>query len=173
MDTGFTISQFVSRFLNNDLCLEEIKRLKYPGGIFCLVCNAKTKHYKLSNRTAYACKFCRNQVYPLSGTIFEKTTTPLVQWFYAMFLMTQMKGDISVKDLQEELGVTYKTAWRIASQTRMLMEQNNGDLLSGVIELNDRRWQDKAKVTERRWVFFNKLEIKFVEKKEPRAIKEP
>lgn len=92
-------------------------------------------------------------MFPLAGTIFEKTTTPLRIWFYALFLMTQTRGEITIKELQKELGVTYKTAWRIYKQIYFLMEQNNGDLL--------------AKVEEKvhKWIFFNKIEISVVEKK--------
>ncbi len=154
MDNLFLFDQFLKRFPNDDFCLEEIKRLKYPNGVFCTDCNKKTIHYRVKNRTSYVCKDCRTQISPLTGTIFEKTTTPLRIWFYAIFLMTQTQAEISIKQLQNELGVTYKTAWRIYKNIKQLMEQNNGDLLTKVEE----------KV--RRWTFFDKIEISLVEKKE-------
>lgn len=155
MSSDFTFSAFVSRFPDDDACLEEIKKLRYQNGVVCNRCKKKTKLYKIQGRTAYACKFCRDQSYPLAGTIFEKTTTPLRIWFYAFFLMTHTRAGISIKQLQRELGVTYKTAWKIFSQTRMLMAQNGGDLLAGTVENNVLKW-----------TFFNKFEIKVVEKKE-------
>jgi transposase len=153
MENLFSLKNFNNRFPDDDSCLEEIKRLKHPKGIHCVTCNKITKHYKVRKRTAYACKFCRNQIYPLAGTIFEKTATPLRVWFYALLLMTQSEAGISSKQLERELGVTYKTAWRISKRIRMLMKQ--GDLLS----------QTNNKV--KKWIFFNKLEIKVVEKHEP------
>jgi hypothetical protein len=66
--------------------------------------------------------------------------------------MTHTRANISVKLLQRELGVTYKTAWRMYDKILLLMEQNNGDLLSD------------AQV--RKWVFFNKIELKVVQKKQ-------
>jgi len=90
----------------------------------------------------------------LAGTIFEKTATPLRLWFYTLFLMTCTRAEISIKQLQRELGVTYKTAWRMYQRIHMLMEQNNGDLLVPV--------EDKV----RKWLFFNKIEISVVEKQE-------
>lgn len=89
-------------------------------------------------------------MYPLSGTIFEKSTTPLRLWFYALFLMTQTEGKISAKQLQRQLGVTYKTAWRI----RTLLAKNNEDILAGMNE------QEKV----HKWFFFNKFEFKVAEK---------
>jgi hypothetical protein len=148
----FTISKLASRFPNDESCLEEIKRLRYPKGIECYKCKKITKHYKISNRTAYSCKYCRNQVYPLSGTIFEKSTTSLRLWFFAMYLMTYTWGKIPVIKLQKELGVTYKTAWKISRDIRILMSQNNADLLS-----------ESRNVFS--WNILNTIEFKVVQKK--------
>lgn len=48
------------------------------------------------------------------GSIFEKSRTPLQLWFYAIFLFTTSKHGVSGKELERQLGVTYKTAWRMA-----------------------------------------------------------
>jgi transposase len=152
MESDFTVGQFLRRFPSDSICLEEIKRLRFPGGIHCKHCKKNTKHYRLSGRPAYLCEFCRGQVHPLVGTIFEKTSTSLRLWFYALFLMTQSKAGVSIKSLQRELGVTYKTAWKMYKQILKLMEQNNGDLL--------------AEVQSTKWVFFNRIELKIVRKKQ-------
>ncbi|HSA83682.1 MAG TPA: hypothetical protein VLF20_02235, partial [Patescibacteria group bacterium] len=122
---------------------------------FCPRCKKITKHYKLQNRLSYACQFCRSQLAPLAGTIFEKTTTPLRLWFFTMYLMTYTRATMSIRDLQNELGVTYKTAWRMFTLLKQMMGQNNGDLLHAPVENNLLRW-----------TFFNRLELKVVEKKE-------
>lgn len=103
---------------------------------------------------AYSCKLCRNHIYPLVGTIFERTTTPLRVWFFALFIMTCTRADISITQLQRELGVTYKTAWRMYTNIKTLMEQNGGDLLKNPNEVNKLL----------KWTFFNKIELKVVEK---------
>jgi transposase len=155
MDSQFPLIQFLKKFQDNDSCLEEIKKQRFPSGIYCFVCNTITKHYKLRGRVAYSCMSCRNQVYPLAGTIFEKSSTPLRTWFFALFLMTQSRDELSTKQLQRELSVTYKTAWRIHKSVRTLMEQNDGDLLK------------EQAYKERKWIFFNKFELKVVHKQEP------
>jgi transposase-like protein len=147
----FALGQFALRFPNDEVCLEEIRKYRFPEGIRCAKCKRTTRHYRISKRPVYACKFCRRQTSPLVGTIFEKTTTPLRIWFYALFLMTHTRANISTKTLQRELGVTYKTAWRIYNNTLKLMKQNDGDLLSN------------AQV--RKWTFFNVIELKVVQKK--------
>lgn len=164
MNESFSFSQFKNYFHDDDACLEEIKKMRFPKGIYCTRCKKITAHYKLTGRLAYSCKYCRKQVYPLKGTIFEKTTTPLTIWFYAIFLMTHTKADISVKRLQSELDVTYKTSWRIATSIRKLMAQNKGDLLAGDIEYVNDDNERKGKKIEHKWVFFNKIELKVVQK---------
>jgi transposase len=151
MKPDFSLKQFTLKFPNDDICLEEIRRSHFPEGIYCKKCKKITRHYRIKNRPVYTCKFCREQTSPLAGTIFEKTTTPLRLWFYALFLMTQMRANISIVTMQKEIGVTYKTAWRMYNSILKLMKQNNADLLS------DRE--------VRKWVFFNKIELRVVQKK--------
>lgn len=160
MDEHFSFHSFIKRFPNDDACLEEVKKLQYPKGVFCKACKRSTKHYKIKNRTSYACKLCRKQIYPLAGTIFEKSSTPLRTWFYAFFLMIQTRGELSAKQLQRELGVTYKTAWRMKTSLYKLMEMNNGDLLHE----DDLKNQKKSGLS--RWTFFYKIEYTDVQKDE-------
>lgn len=154
MSEIFTLSQFNSYYPDDDACLEKIRKLRYPKGIYCISCKKVTQHYKVKNRTAYTCKLCRKQVYPLANTIFDKTTTPLRMWFYAMYLMLQTRSDVSAKQLERELGVTYKTAWRMYTMIRKLMEQNDGDLLANTPENQN---------VISKWVFFKRLTFSVVE----------
>lgn len=133
----FTISDFLKRYSSSDKCLEEIKNLRYPNGIECRKCKKVTKHYKIKGRMQYACSNCGTHIAPLSGTIFEKTTTPLTSWFYAMFLLINTRAGISAKQLQRELGVTYKTAWRIAKQIRTLMSDVDIKFDDGIVEVDE------------------------------------
>ena len=148
----FTISDFNKRFPSEESCLDEIRRLRFPKGISCTRCKKITRHYKVQGRTAYTCKYCRHHVYPLAGTIFKKSTTSLRLWLYALFLITQTEGKISAKDLQRQLGATYKTAWRIKS----LLVKNNEDILASINE------QEKI----HKWLFFNKFEFKVSERQQ-------
>ena len=159
MDRLFSFNSFLSLFPDDDFCLEEIKKQRFPNGIYCVFCQKTKRHYKVTKRTAYSCESCRNHVYPLTGTIFEKSTTPLRLWFFALFLMLHTRGTITIKQLQRELEVTYKTAWRMHHTIYSLMEQQDGYLLK-----DQYAFQQK----EHKWVFFKHLEIKVVQKQEPK-----
>lgn len=59
------------------------------------------------------------------------TRTPLQSWFYAIFLFTTTRNGVAAKELQRQLGVTYKTAWRMAGLIREHMADLDGDSLLG------------------------------------------
>src|SRR6266704_1142860 len=121
----YTVADFNAEFPNDDSCLEHIKEQRWPDGVTqCGKCGVERKHYRVSGRTAYACDHCGNHIYPLAGTVFEKTTTLLKTWFYAMYLMGSTRCGISAKQIQRETGVTYKTAWRMFRQIRSLLSED-------------------------------------------------
>ncbi len=121
----YTVEQFRAEFPTDDACLEHIKEQRWPNGItLCAKCGIERKHYRVRGRTAYACDHCGNHIYPLAGTIFEKSTTSLRTWFYAMYLIGSTRCGISAKQIQRETGVTYKTAWRMFKQIRTLLSED-------------------------------------------------
>ena len=118
----YTAADFNAEFKNDDICLEYIKEQRWRAAVLnCLKCGNRWKHHRVTGRTAYACGNCGNQVYPLAGTIFAKSRMPLKKWFYAIYLMGSTDSSITAKQLQREIGVTYKTAWRVSRSIRQLM----------------------------------------------------
>jgi len=123
----YTIKDLKTDFPNDDVCLDYIFTHKYSD----------TKGYhRVTGRKCYAHQSTGQQIHPLAGTIFEKSSTSLTLWFHAIFLFASSKNGVSAKELQRQLGVTYKCAWRIASQIRSLMDQGQ-DPLSGTIKINE------------------------------------
>jgi transposase len=125
----FTILDFNKRFPTDEACLDELMELRFPDGIaYCPVCKQERKHYRITGRPVYGCAYCGTQISPMAGTIFEKSSTPLCLWFYAMYLMASTRCGVSAKQIQRETGVTYKTAWRMFKQLRTLLDENNSIL---------------------------------------------
>src|SRR5438552_2094722 len=133
----FTVWDFNRLFPDDDACLDFILSGIYPDGVTCRKCQKVTKHHRLSTRKAYSCQVCGTHVYPLAGTIFAKSETPLKSWFYAMYLMASTRCGISAKQLERELGVTYKTAWRMFDQVRKLLDESTTARLRGVVEIDE------------------------------------
>jgi transposase len=132
----YTIKDFEKQFPDDDACLDFLFKARYPKGVFCPKCQKITNHYRITNRKVYSCEFCGNHVSPTAGTIFHKSDTPLKSWFHAIFLMASTKTGISAKQLQRELGVTYKTAWRMFKQIRKLMNEHINPL-TGQVEVDE------------------------------------
>ena len=130
----YTIKQFIIQFPTDEACLAHIFNQRFPDGCKCPKCG-KDAFHPVKNRRSYACS-CGFQVYPTEGTIFHKSSTSLVLWFYAIFLMAQSKNGVSAKELERHLGVTYKTAWRMAKQIRKLMSEND-EPFDGEVEADE------------------------------------
>lgn len=131
----FTIKQFNLKFPNDTACLEFIFKTRYPEGGKC-VCGKIDCFYPVSGRRSYACSYCGAQISPCASTIFHKSETSLKSWFFAMFLMSSAKNGVAAKELERQIGVTYKTAWRMAHQIRKLMNSPSSSL-SGIVEADE------------------------------------
>jgi transposase len=134
----FSVREFFERFRTDDACLEHLMELRYGLRHPCDKCLNLATFHRLAERPAYSCSHCGAHVYPCAGTIFQDTRTPLQMWFYAIYLFVTTRHGVSGKELQRELGVTYKTAYRIGMQIRKLMEQADiQGLLVGHVELDE------------------------------------
>ncbi|MGB8506809.1 MAG: IS1595 family transposase, partial [Pyrinomonadaceae bacterium] len=133
----FTLRDFEKQFPDDDACLEWLKDYLYPNGIFCQTCERVTKHHKVASRKSYSCDYCGHHVHPTADTIYHKSSTPLRLWFYAVYLMASTCCGIAAKQLERELGVTYKTAWRMFKQIRSMLEQGDASKLSGKVEVDE------------------------------------
>lgn len=134
----YTINEFRKEYPNDDVCLDKIFQLRYSKIPCCPQCSQRTTFKRITGRRAYQCsdKDCQYQLYPTAGTVFEKTRTSLVDWFYVIYLMTSTRNGVSAKEIERQLGVTYKTAWRMGHQLRQLMA-TGANLLTGVVEADE------------------------------------
>ena len=138
MSEKFTVRDFFNRFPDDDACLHHVMEVRYGTRHVCEKCGKESTFHKLSQRKAYECAHCGNHLYPCVGTIFEKSRTPLQIWFYAIFLFVTTRHGVSGKELQRQLGVTYKCAWRMGQQIRHLMSTTDGfEMLRGHVELDE------------------------------------
>jgi len=131
----YSIIQFHKDFPDNDTCLEYLFRTLY-GKPTCPACKRVGGYCHRKNTSNYVCACGKHNISPKAGTIFAKSNTDLVKWFFAMYLMTASKNGVSAKELERSLEVTYKTAWRIAKELRKLMEQSP-DIFDGIVEVDE------------------------------------
>lgn len=118
----YTFKQFQTEFPDDAACLAKLMEIKWGGtDLSCPGCGVQSKFHPMGKRRGYACQSCGHHIFPCVGTIFEKSSTPLTKWFFAMYLMTSTRHGVAAKELERQLGVTYKTAWRMAHELRKLM----------------------------------------------------
>jgi len=150
----FTITEFREMYPTDDACLDRIFQLRY-NNLVCPKCENTNTYHRVKDRRSYQCQACANQIYPTHGTIFEKTTTPLTLWFYAIYLQTTTRNGVAAKELERQLHICYKTALRMNHQIKLLMANKSAEPFTGVIQadesffggLNKNRHADK-KVAE-------------------------
>ncbi len=128
---GLALRKFQAKFPTEDACLEHMMRVRYGQRHACAKCEREAKYYRVKARRSYECEHCGHQVYPTAGTPFEKTRTSLCDWFHVMFLFTSSRNGVSAKEVQRTVGVTYKTAWRMARLIRSHMGYVDGDDIIG------------------------------------------
>lgn len=121
------VRQFFQQFPDDDACLEHLFNVRFGQGHVCPKCERSAKWYRLQSEQAFSCQWCGHHIHPMVGSIFEKSRTPLQLWFYAIFLFTTSRHGVSAKELERQLGVTYKTAWRMARLIREHMAEIDGD----------------------------------------------
>ena len=138
MTNRMTVRDFFQRFPDDETCLKHIMEVRYGLRHTCRKCGIESTFHRMSDRRAFACAHCGDHVYPTAGTVFQDTRTPLQLWFYAIYLFVTTRHGVSGKELQRQLGVTYKTAWRMGQQIRSLMASaDNFDMLQGHVELDE------------------------------------
>ncbi|MFZ1487540.1 MAG: IS1595 family transposase [Candidatus Saccharimonas aalborgensis] len=133
----YTIAQFREDFPDDRACLLAVLGNRY--GRTCPRCGSiGVKWYPITGRQGFVCSDCDSHVYPLAQTIFRKSSTSLWNWFYAIYLFSVSKNGVSAKELERQLGVTYKTAWRMCKQIRLLMQNDSeGYMLEDEVEVDE------------------------------------
>jgi transposase len=135
---SITIREFWDRFPDDEACLTHVFNHRFGKDYACPKCQKKTNWYRIQAERAYSCQWCGHHVHPTAGTLFEDSRTPLRLWFYAFYLFTTSRHGVPAKELERQLGVTYKTAWRMAHLIRQHMEYLDGEFpLFGDVEIDE------------------------------------
>ena len=140
----YSVHEFRRDFPDDEACLQWLWRERYsPDGenAYCPKCETARvfKRYETKQqRQSWTCTGCGHHLHPTAGTIFHKSSRPLTDWFYVMFLVASTRCGISAKQVERELGCNYKTAWRMLNLVRnRLMAQDYLGQLGGKVEADE------------------------------------
>jgi transposase-like protein len=151
--SDYSVTEFLREFPDDAACLEHLWRTRYaPDGehAHCPRCDCERvfrRYATTQGRQSWTCTGCGHHVHPTAGTIFAKSSTSLRLWFHAMYLMTSTRCGISAKQLERELGVHYKTAWRMFNKIRneLMGEPELSLPLTGKVEVDETSWGGKPR----------------------------
>jgi transposase-like protein len=151
--SDYSVTEFLREFPDDAACLEHLWRTRYaPDGehAHCPRCDCERifKRYATKQqRQSWTCTGCGHHVHPTAGTIFHRSSTSLRLWFHAVYLITSTRCGISAKQLERELGVHYKTAWRMFNKIRneLMGEPALSLPLSGKVEVDETSWGGKPR----------------------------
>lgn len=156
-DSQFSLMEFNRQFPDDAACLEHLWRTRYsPDGTHaeCPKCERERVFKKYSTkqgRQSWTCTGCGHHVHPTAGTIFHKSSTSLHLWYFAMYLMASTRCGISAKQLERELGVSYRTAWRMFNRIRNELMRDGDEPLSGDVEIDETSWGGKPRRKLQGW----------------------
>ena len=151
-ESDYSFMEFVREFPNDAACLDYLWRQRYSADgslAFCERCNKQRTHKRYEGRPSYDCTACGLHIHPTAGTIFHKSSTSLHLWFFAMYIMASTRCGVSAKQLERELGVTYKTAWRMFNLIRNELMAQDDEPLSGEVEADETLVGGKMRNSER------------------------
>lgn len=133
-----TFMELMKKFPTEESVIEYYLSIRYPNGVYCNHCGSAQVYQKTSRKKVFNCPDCNNTFSSFKGTIFEKSSTDLRKWMYAIHLFINGKKGISGLQLQREIGVTYKTAWRMLQQIRLAMgNAENQEFFDTIVEIDE------------------------------------
>jgi transposase-like protein/transposase len=140
--------EFIKKFPTENKIIEYFIKIRYQN-LKCNHCgNDKIYNYSDEKRKKFfRCGICNRDFSIFKGTIFEHSSTDLRKWFYAIHLFLNGKKGISALQLQREISVTYKTAWRMLHKIREAMGNKNNDdddFMNSIIEIDEAYLGGKA-----------------------------
>jgi transposase-like protein len=99
--------------INTDEVLE-LERRRWPDGVECAYCGSEnvTRLNGVSHTDGlHACNSCRQQFTVTTNTLLHRTRVPIETWMEMARIINEEGGN--ALQASKELGITYKTAWRM------------------------------------------------------------
>lgn len=102
-----------------------LEQVRWPKGPVCPHCGEKKRIHRLQGKSHRAgliqCNACLKNFTVTVGTVFEHSKVSLDRWLLAVYLLSSSQKVISIAQLHQLIGVTYKTAWFMTQRIREAM----------------------------------------------------
>ena len=131
-----SLTEFQEAFPDEAGCAAFLFERRWPGSFVCPVCGKDRAAILKSRAHTYECLDCGRQTSLTSGTVMHRSKLPLTAWFWAAHLVSTHSNGMSARQLEDQLGLTYKTAWLLAQKLRRSMVDPDREALEGVVEVD-------------------------------------
>jgi transposase-like protein len=140
--TQISVSQFETKFPNEEACDAFLVANRWPDGVYCPRCGSVNVYGLKTMPYRWECSACRQggayRFSHLVGTIFENTNVDLRQWFRVIHLMLTSKKGISARQVHRYMGFgSYKTAWYMCHRIRAALQDKEFKQLMGIVEVDE------------------------------------
>jgi transposase-like protein len=126
-----TLQQAIQYFSNEQTCIDEAARMRWPDGKpVCPACGGK-EHYYLALRKVWKCKACKKQFSVKVGSIFEDSPIPLNKWLLAMWMLGNCRNGVSSYEIHRAIGISQKSAWFMLQRIRLAMRADDAIKIGG------------------------------------------
>ena len=126
-----SLSEFQKAFSDEASCVAFLFKRRWPDGFICPGCSERRAAVLKSRPRLYECLDCGRQTSITAGTAMHRSKLPLTAWFWAAHLMATHSNGMSARQLEDQLGVTYKTAWLLTQKLRRSMVDPDREPLEG------------------------------------------
>ena len=147
-----SLSELTARFTDEQTCIHFLEDVIWHGKPVSPF-DATSKVYKCKDNQ-YKCKNTGKIFNVRYGTMFHRSSVPLLKWYMAIWIfMTHSKGISSVQ-LSKDIGVTQKTAWNMLHRIRDCFRNEGNSKLEGTVQIDEtfvggknknRHWDKKVK----------------------------
>jgi len=133
------IIQIFKQFPTQESCVKYLEDKRWHGKPVCVYCGRDkvSSHHEKNRSSRLQCSACKKSFSVTMGTIFHDSRLPLQKWFLAISLILNAKKGISSRQLARDLEVHVETAWSMGHRIRKAMQQDEGLLLKGIVEMDE------------------------------------
>lgn len=156
---GLSLHGFLARYGTEQQCIDALRVARWPQGFVCPRCqHRQASQFLRAGQSLWQCFQCRTQTSLTAGTPMARSKLPLRIWWLAIYLVTQAKNGIAALELGRQLGVCYRTAWRLKHKLMAVMAgKESNRVLTGNVQIDDaylggersgvapgRQWENKV-----------------------------
>jgi len=131
-----SLTEFQEAFPDEAGCAAFLFERRWQGGFVCPRCGGERVAALKSRAHTYECLDCGRQTSITAGSVMHRSKLPLTVWFWAAHLMSTHSNGMSARQLADQLGLTYKTAWLLTQKLRRSMVDPDRETPRRVVEVD-------------------------------------